>query len=131
MAKAKIKILALHLAAGLAAASGISTSVFAAGEVTNFFSLEGMLYDAPVGTTPLLDASATIRVQILNPAKDCILYDENQIVDTTLTDGTFHISIGSNTGAGKRTGGFDPGNTMVNGYRNTAAMPGGRARPGG
>lgn len=99
----------------------IARGALAAGEVPPSFSLGGTLFDGPASTTPLSDAAAVVRVQILNPAKTCILYDEQQTIDTSATDGAFSIRIGSSVGAAKRVGGSDPANTTVNVFQNKTA----------
>ena len=83
------------------------------------FTLDGMLSNS--GGTPLLDATAKVRVQILNPAKTCVLYDEEQTVDTTGTAGKFTIQVGSAVGAGKRKA-LDSANTMQKVYQNVSAI---------
>ncbi|MES3036828.1 MAG: hypothetical protein V4736_02895, partial [Bdellovibrionota bacterium] len=90
-----------------------------------YFTLEGELFLSPTSTSPLLDAAAIIRIQILNPSATCILYDEQQTVDTNTTSGSFNIRIGSELGDTKRVGGSDPGNTVFSVYQNKAPMPAG------
>lgn len=95
----------------------------AQGEVPNSFTLEGELYDSVSGTNPLLDPNVNVRVQILNQAKTCLLYDEQQSVNTSASNGIFNIQVGSNVGAAKRVVGSDPGNTMVSVFQNVSALP--------
>ena len=83
-----------------------SEKSFAINEAPQAFTLDGQLFQ-PGSNTPLLDASAKIKVQVLNPAKTCVLYEEQQTVNTSSTDGYFNIQVGSVVGSTKRTGG-DP-----------------------
>jgi len=66
----------------------------AAGDLSQTFTLEGQLYDSPMGTDPLLD-QVDITVKILSHNSLCVLYAEKQTVDLTTTDGVFNIEIGS------------------------------------
>ena len=93
---------------------------FATGESPQTFTLDGQLFQ-PASTTPLLDSNAKIMVQILNPAKTCILYEEEQTVNTTSTDGYFNIQVGSVVGNIKRTG-SDPGRTMSQVFQNSQTI---------
>lgn len=95
-------------------------AAFAVGELPQTFTLDGQL--SKVGTDdPLLDASATIVVQVLDPSKTCLLYEERQFINTTATEGYYSIQIGSNTGAAKRTVN-DPGLTMIQIFQNRSAL---------
>ena len=85
------------------------------------FTLDGKLYVSG-STSPLLDGSATVTVQILNSARNCLLYEEQQTVNTSSTDGNFTIHVGSATGDGKRTVN-DPGRSMGQIFQNIAAIP--------
>ena len=93
---------------------------FAINEAPQSFALDGQIFQ-PGTTTPLLDTSAKIKVQILNPSKTCVLYEEQQTVNTAITDGYFNIQIGSVVGNVKRTGG-DPGLTMSQVFQNSATV---------
>src|ERR1044072_8470907 len=75
-------------------------------------TLDGRLYNSTSLTNPLLDSSVTLNVQILNPAKTCVLYEEQQTVDTSTTSGYFNIQVGSALLDPKRHGN-DPGNAMA------------------
>jgi hypothetical protein len=107
----------------LAAFLSGATAAFAAGDNAPGFTLDGVLYDSPGGTHPLQDL-VTIRVQILNPAKTCVLYDERQSVDTTTSNGAFNIQVGTVVGSARRTLGVDPGNAMPTVYQNRTAITG-------
>ena len=93
---------------------------FAANDSPQTFTLDGQLY-ASDRTSPLLDATAKIRVQILDPSKNCILYEEEQPVDTTSSGGHFSIQVGSVVGSIKRKA-MDAGNTMQKVYQNSSAI---------
>ena len=98
----------------------LTLSLFANGaaEVAQTFSLDGRLYQSAAAGAPALLDSGTMKVQIINPAATCILYEESQAFDTTTTDGYFNLSVGSNTGAVKRTA-SDSGNGMATVFSNT------------
>jgi len=95
----------------------------ATNDVPQSFTIDGYLYEAGT-TSPLLDSAAKIKIQILNPAKTCLLYEEQQTVDTATTGGYFNIQVGSALGNTKRTG-SDVGLTMVQIFQNTAAVTAG------
>ena len=85
------------------------------------FTMDGQLF--LTGTsTPLTDATAKIRVYIMNPAGTCLLYVEEQTVDTLISNGYFNIQVGSDTGSIKRVVGLDPGRTMLQVYQNSTAI---------
>ena len=94
-----------------------STQVFAYNRGNQGFSFDGVLYSDAGGTSVLLDASVSLRIQILNNAQDCILYEETQTVNTATTNGRFSIQVGSSTSAAKR-GSNDVNNTMATVYSN-------------
>ena len=85
-------------------------SARAAGGSPQTFTLDGRLH-ASNTQNPLLDSAVKIKVQILSPDKACVLYEEEQSVDTTSTEGRFKINVGSNTGDMKRKAN-DAGNAM-------------------
>ena len=94
-----------------------SHAAYAAGELAQSFTLDGQL--SQVGSDqPLLDANVEILVQILDPSKKCVLYEESQAVDTRSSNGYYSIQVGSLPGSGKRTGN-DPGRTMSQIFQNT------------
>lgn len=98
----------------------VGSKAFAAGELAQTFTLDGQLLQ--VGNDqPLLDNNAKIVLQILDPSKTCLLYEEQQFVDTTTSNGYYSIQVGSSTGAAKRTSN-DPGRTMAQIYQNTSAI---------
>ena len=85
------------------------------------FTMDGQLFLTGT-TTPLTDATAKIRVYVMNPAGTCLLYVEEQTVDTLTSNGYFNIQVGSDTGSVKRVVGLDPGRTMLQVYQNNAAI---------
>ncbi len=93
--------------------------------VPQSFTLDGQLLQ--VGTqNPLLDPAAKLTLDILDPSKTCILYEEQQTVNTSSTNGYFNIQVGSATGAAQRTA-SDPGNSMAQVYQNLTAITGNSA----
>ncbi len=111
----------------------ISHSALAMNESPQTFTLDGRLFQT--GTTkPLLDPNIAIKVQILNPNGTCLLYEEQQTLNTATTDGYFHINVGSDTGSAKRTA-TDPARTMNQIFQNisniTAANVPGQSCAGG
>ena len=105
----------------LVAAFFAAGTVTAANEAPPSFTLDGKLLAAD-NVSPLLDSAAKVRVQVLNPAKTCVLYDEEQTVNTFSTNGNFNIQVGSAVGAAKRKA-LDSANTMARVYQNTSAIP--------
>jgi hypothetical protein len=95
---------------------GASTQTFASNEVPQSFTLDGQL-STLTGDQPLLDNHAKITVQILDPSKTCLLYEESQFVDTTISNGYYSVQIGSVLGSSKRTS-SDPGRTMQEIFQN-------------
>lgn len=86
------------------------------------FTLDGQLSKVD-GSGPWLDAGLKIKLQILNPTEDCILYEESQTIDTQSTNGYFNVQVGTAIGNTKRTAG-DSGNTMREVYGNLTAING-------
>lgn len=97
-------------------------TAFALNESPQAFTLDGTLLAAD-HISPLRDATAKVKVQILNPAKTCVLYEEEQSVNTMATDGRFNIQVGSAVGDSKRKA-LDSGNTMAQVYQNGAMITG-------
>ncbi len=98
----------------------LGLQAFAANESPQTFTLDGRLYQAGT-TSPLLDGGAKITVQIINPTGTCLLYEEQQTVNTVSTEGRFTINVGSPTGNAKRTVN-DPGRSMAQIFQNIAAI---------
>lgn len=101
----------------------VSFSSRAAQEAPQQFAFEGRLYQVD-GITPLTDV-VNFKFQILNqntsgnPINDCVLYEEIQNgVNLGSTSGVFNISVGSGTGATKRSG-SDGGLTMAQVFDNS------------
>jgi hypothetical protein len=96
------------------------STVYSLNESPQTFTLDGQLFKT--GTTePLLDTNAILKVQIINPNGTCLLYEEQQAVNTNSSNGYFHINVGSLVGASKRTG-SDPGRSMQQVFQNMAAI---------
>ncbi len=104
--------------------------VFAQSEPPQHMTVDGRLYEAGSTTEPLLDSSVNIRIQVLNPAKSCILYEEQQTVSTLSTNGYFNIQVGSIVGDPKRTG-LDSLNTMKDVFYNRTTSITGKTSGGG
>ena len=98
-----------------------ATAAHALNESPPSFTLDGTLLAAD-HISPLLDSTVKVRVQILNPAKTCVLYDEEQTVNTFSSNGRFNIQVGSAVGAAKRKA-LDSANTMARVYQNASAIP--------
>jgi len=94
----------------------------AAGDLGSQFTLEGTLYSDTVSSAPLLDNSVSLKLQILDPRKACVLYSETQTVDTSLTSGDFRVRVGSNMGDSKRSASEDPGNSMAKVFQNSIGI---------
>jgi hypothetical protein len=87
------------------------------------FTLDGTLYSDTAATTPLVASGISFEAQILDPTQTCVLYDEIDTIDTSLSDGKFTVLIGaptSGSGATKR-GTTDSGHSMATVYSNTVA----------
>lgn len=82
-------------------------------------SVDGRLFKANT-STPLRDPSLVFVIQILNPSRNCVLYEESQIFDTQATNGFFNLKVGSRAPdlTGKRTAN-DPGYSMSKIFNNT------------
>ena len=105
----------------------------AVNEAPQTFTLDGTL--SLSGTSsPLLDASAKLTVQIIDPLGRCLLYEEQQTVNTRDSAGRFTLNVGSAVGNAKRTVN-DPGRTMAQIFQNTSGILGndlpGQTCPGG
>ncbi len=96
-----------------------------ANELAQSFTLDGQVLQAG-SDQPLLDANAKIVVDVLDPSKTCILYEEQQFVNTSATNGYYSIQIGSDVGSGKRTAN-DPHLPMAQIFQNNSAMTGNNA----
>lgn len=102
------------------------TKSWAAEEAPQSFTLDGRLYSDATATTPLVDL-VTMKVQILNPAQTCILYEETQSVDTRSSAGYYTVQIGQKASppAGKRTSG-DANNILTSVFSNTLSSVSGK-----
>ncbi len=91
-------------------------------ESPQFMTVDGRLYKAN-SSDPLLDASVNLRIQVLNPAKTCILYEEQQTVSTLSSAGYFNARVGSPTSGAEslKRSSFDSGNSMKTVFQNQNA----------
>lgn len=60
-----------------------------------FFTLDGRLYSINQPEAPILDPNITATLQILDYNQICILYEEQQILDTQSSNGYFNMTMGS------------------------------------
>jgi len=84
-------------------------------------TLDGRLFTAPGSVDPLLDTNVSFTIQVLDPSKLCVLYEEIQTgINTSTSNGYFNLQVGSNPGSGKRSTGAtgDPGNSMAQIFQN-------------
>ncbi len=102
----------------------INMPVAAAADVPQVFTLDGRLFGNASSTVVLKDSNVTFRIQILDEAKLCSLYEETQAANTTASDGYFSIQVGSDIGATKRSVTSDSGNTMAQIFQNFANVSG-------
>ena len=84
------------------------------------FTVDARLFNPANPQDPLADNSLVVKIQILNPGKTCVLYEETQTISTAV-DGRFNLQVGSATGSVKRTG-LDPNNAMTAIYQNAARI---------
>jgi len=115
-----VYILTLFIVALVGAAAA-----FAANDSPQSVTLDGRLFIAPGSLEPLLDANVSFTVQVLDPSKLCVLYEEVQTgVNTSTSNGYFNLQVGSNPGSGKRTSGAsgDPGNSMSQIFQNKSVI---------
>ncbi len=96
----------------------IFSQVYAAQDAPQTFTFDGRAFADSAASRPMLDTIST-KVQILNAAQDCVLYEETQTVNTTATNGFFTIQVGSTTGSMKRSAG-DSNNPMSTVFSNSA-----------
>ncbi len=102
----------------------ISIPVASAADVPQSFTLDGRLFGNAASTVVLKDANVTFRIQILDEAKVCSLYEETQSFNTASSDGYFSIQVGSEVGATKRSVTADTGNTMAQIFQNLVNVNG-------
>ncbi|MDZ4084858.1 MAG: hypothetical protein U1E10_18085 [Bdellovibrionales bacterium] len=103
---------------------GAFLGVAIAADVPQSFTLDGRLFSNPQGTTPLNDSTIGMRLQILDDAKLCVLYEEQQSISTAASEGYFTVQVGSQTGSTKRTVTGDSGNDMTEVFSNLAPISG-------
>ena len=90
-------------------------------EPVQTFTLDGQLFTSPTSTEPLLDPSVVLNIKILDSTKSCIIYEENQNVNTLGKNGFFNIQVGSPIGSLKRAM-TDPGNSMAAIFQNNSPV---------
>ncbi|MEK6554541.1 MAG: hypothetical protein AABZ31_04825, partial [Bdellovibrionota bacterium] len=79
------------------------------------FSFNGRLTDT--SDAPVTSSNVVFTVQIFNPSETCLLYEETQALDLSISGGYFSLSVG----AGTRTG-SDPGLVFSNIFKNPSAL---------
>ncbi len=79
----------------------VNSSVIHADPLYQGFTYEGRLFDTS-GTNPVLDSNVQFKLQLLSPS-GCLLYEEVQNADTSVSDGHFNLHVGSAIGNAKRT----------------------------
>ncbi len=92
-------------------------------DVPQSFTLDGQLFRDAAGVTPLVDSSILFKVQILDQNQVCVLYEEQQSINTATTQGYFTVQVGSALGSTRRTA-TDSGNTMALVFQNISTVPG-------
>ena len=98
----------------------LSGQAHASAESPQSITLSGTLYSSADFSSPLLDGAVVFRVQILNPTKTCVLYEETlPAISTLTTGGVYSLNVGTNTGDSKRSG-DDPGHSMADVLQNVA-----------
>lgn len=98
-------------------------SVAKATDVPQSFTLDGQLFADALSTQPLLDADVDFKIQILDQAKVCVVYEEEQSVNTLASKGYFTIRVGTPVASPLRTA-DDSANTMASVYQNVNSMSG-------
>jgi hypothetical protein len=121
---AKISVFPSSFIVTFAVIAGFSASVALAVDVPQSFSLDGRLFSDPQGTTALKDGSISVRLQVLDDDKLCVLYEEQQTISTSASDGYFSMQVGSSVGATKRSASGDSGNDMTTIFSNMAPVSG-------
>lgn len=94
-----------------------------AADVPQSFTLDGKLFSDAAGTTPLLDTTIGFKVQVLDQDQICVLYEEQQTINTATSLGYFSVQVGSAIGSPKRTAG-DSANSMATVFQNISAVNG-------
>lgn len=125
MASVISRFITLSLQVSLLIAVGVLTALprAAADEVPQSFTLDGRLFSDPQSTTPLEDASIGFKVQVLDEAEACVLYEEQQSVNTVTSKGYFSVRVGSAIGNPRRTL-DDSANSMATVFQNITSVSG-------
>ncbi|MCC6278874.1 MAG: hypothetical protein IT289_13255, partial [Oligoflexia bacterium] len=94
----------------------MSSVALASEESPVTFTFQGRLM---MGGLPIPDTAATFKFQILDNAANCIIYSEQQAVDSSvINSGIFSTQIGSVMGDPKRVVGEDPNLSMAEVFAN-------------
>lgn len=101
----------------------VPTSSASAADVPQSFTLDGQLFSDTAATTALQDGSIEFKIQVLDDAKICVLYEETQSISTLASKGYFTVQVGTEVGNTKRTAG-DSANTMATVFQNVSAING-------
>jgi hypothetical protein len=119
--KAGVKFVLCLFLFGMVSRGGLAQAL---PQVPATFTIDGTFFTTPSGPDPLLDSAVSLRIQILDPGKVCVLYEETQVVNTQTSNGAFTIQVGSLPGSSKRTSGAsgDPGNSLPNIFSNAAVI---------
>ncbi|MCB0355740.1 MAG: hypothetical protein KDD40_01975 [Bdellovibrionales bacterium] len=68
-----------------------------------FFNIEGLLTDS--SDNPIVDSDVDFIIRIYNPAKTCLIYQEDNFNhDLSATNGVFNLIVGTNIGHANRSG---------------------------
>jgi hypothetical protein len=119
--QAPIPFLRLKFVASIASTAILATSsAFAYSENAQSFTYQGQLLSS--AGSPLSDSSVVLVLSLYNPAKNCLLYEETQIVDTSGTDGMFSIQMGQSALTGGKRTSNDPGLGMATIFRNDGSQ---------
>lgn len=94
-----------------------------AADTPQSFTLDGQLFSDTDATVPLRDTNVGMKIQILDEDRNCVLYEENQSINTLFSKGYFSVQVGSVSGDTKR-GGLDVANPMSAIFQNLSSVGG-------
>lgn len=102
----------------------LNSSISFSQEIQSSFNVDMQLFDAS-GNNPLEDPNVSLRIQILNSSKTCVLYDETRNgISTQDTKGYLSIQVGTLVGNPRRTAGSDVGNDFKKIFLNNSPING-------
>ncbi|MFN8943438.1 MAG: hypothetical protein ACK5WZ_02310, partial [Pseudobdellovibrionaceae bacterium] len=101
----------------------LAWNVSAQNQAPQTFTIDGQLFDSSNYNAPLV-GTGTLRFDILDSTKTCILYSEQQAFNTTATNGFFTAYVGSAVNHTKRTATYDPNNAMGLLFQNAVNVSG-------